>query len=150
MNFLSDELKYRIRSDRNFKRLVRKLVIIAGIGLLLIVVAGIVALIAFSSAIIGFVYTYAPAVIEPVFNYLRGVIATFMAQDLNAMLLPLAETPYVAEMKTLVAQYAEQLRINPAIDFQSFQDFFATTKTSLLDKQVTPAEVELARQFLVN
>jgi len=150
MNYIKDELKYRIRTDQKFKKRIRNLVIIVGVGLVLIVVAGIVGIIVFSSAIIGFIYTHAPAAFEWVFNNSRGFVATFMTQDLNALLGPLAETPYVAEMKNVVTQYAEQLRVNPAIDFQSFQDFFTTTKNSLLDNQITPAEVDLARQFLVH
>ncbi|HSV88072.1 MAG TPA: hypothetical protein VLH61_05475 [Bacteroidales bacterium] len=145
-----DEFRYRLRTDQRFKKRMKKLVVLAGVGLLLIVAVGVVGLILLSSAIIGLVYTHAPAVYEMVFNTAREFASAFMLHDINALLQPLTANPYGAEMQNLVNQYFEQLGTNPAIDFQNFQNFTTTVKNSLLDNQVTPAELELVRGFLLH
>ena len=48
----------------------------------------------------------------------------------------------------LVTQYFNQLGSNASVDFQIFQNFVGTVKTSLLDKQVTTAELESVRALV--
>ena len=47
-----DELRYRIRTDHNFKRRLRKLILIGGIVAVIIAITGVVGIVMFSSAII--------------------------------------------------------------------------------------------------
>lgn len=145
-----DEIHYRIRTDNQFKKKLRKLVLIGGAGLVLIAVLGVVGIVFFSSAIISFLYTNAPAVYELGFNYVRDFASSFMLEDITAILNPLADGANVSEMKNLVTQYFNQLGSNPAIDFQNFQNFITTVKNSLLDNQITNTELDLVRQFLLN
>jgi len=145
-----EELRHRIRTDNKFKKRLRKIVLIGGIGILLIAVLGVVGLVFFSSAIISFLFSNAPAVYELAFNYVRDFAGSFMLEDLTAILNPLAGGTNVNEMKNLVTQYFDQLSSNPAIDFQNFQNFISTVKKSLLDNQITNTELELVRKFMLN
>jgi len=145
-----EELHHRIRTDNKFKKRLRKIVLIGGIGILLIAVLGVVGLVFFSSAIISFLFSNAPAVYELAFNYVRDFAGSFMLEDLTAILNPLAGGTNVNEMKNLVTQYFDQLSSNPAIDFQNFQNFISTVKKSLLDNQITNTELELVRKFMLN
>jgi hypothetical protein len=145
-----EELHYRIRTDNKFKKRLRKIVLIGGIGILLIAVLGVVGLVFFSSAIISFLFSNAPAVYELAFNYVRDFAGSFMLEDITAILNPLTGGTNVNEMKNLITQYFNQLSSNPAIDFQNFQNFITTVKSSLLDNQITNTELELVRQFLLN
>jgi hypothetical protein len=53
-------------------------------------------------------------------------------------------------MKNLITQYFDQLKTNPSIDFQNFQNFITTVKSSLLDNQISNTELDSVRQFLLN
>lgn len=145
-----DEIHYRIRTDNQFKKKLRKLVLIGGIGIVFIAVLGVVGVVFFSSAIISFLFTYAPGLYELGFNYVRDFASSFMLEDITAILNPLAGGANVSEMKNLVTQYFNQLSSNPAIDFQNFQNFITTVKNSLLDNQITNTELDVLRQFLLN
>ena len=61
MKFNLDELHYRIKTDNKFKKRLRNIVLIGGVGIVLIAVLGVVGLVFFSSAIIGFLFANAPA-----------------------------------------------------------------------------------------
>ena len=145
-----DEIHYRIRTDNKFKKRLRNIVLIGGIGILLIAVLGVVGLVFFSSAIISFLFSNAPAVYELAFNYVRDFAGSFMFEDITAMLTPLTGGTNVNEMKNLITQYFNQLSSNPAIDFQNFQNFITTVKSSLLDNQISNTELDSVRQFLLN
>ncbi|MCK7526174.1 MAG: hypothetical protein MZV64_55505 [Ignavibacteriales bacterium] len=145
-----EELHHRIRTDNKFKKRLRKIVLIGGIGILLIAVLGVVGLVFFSSAIISFLFSNAPAVYELAFNYVRDFAGSFMLEDITAMLNPLTGGTNVNEMKNLITQYFNQLSSNPAIDFQNFQNFITTVKSSLLDNQISNTELDSVRQFLLN
>jgi hypothetical protein len=145
-----DELRYRIRTDNKFKKRLRKIVLIGGIGILLISVLGVVGLVFFSSAIISFLFANAPGLFEIGFNYVRDFAGSFMLEDLTAILNPLTGGTNVNEMKNLITQYFNQLSSNPAIDFQNFQNFITTVKSSLLDNQISNTELDSVRQFLLN
>jgi len=145
-----EELHHRIRTDNKFKRRLRKIVLIGGIGILLIAVLGVVGLVFFSSAIISFLFSNAPAVYELAFNYVRDFAGSFMLEDITASLNPLTGGTNVNEMKNLITQYFNQLSSNPAIDFQNFQNFITTVKSSLLDNQISNTELDSVRQFLLN
>ena len=145
-----DEIHYRIRTDNKFKKRLRNIVLIGGIGILLIAVLGVVGLVFFSSAIISFLFSNAPAVYELAFNYVRDFAGSFMLEDITAILTPLTGGTNVNEMKNLITQYFNQLSSNPAIDFQNFQNFITTVKSSLLDNQISNTELDSVRQFLLN
>jgi len=145
-----EELHHRIRTDNKFKMRLRKIVLIGGIGILLIAVLGVVGLVFFSSAIISFLFSNAPAVYELAFNYVRDFAGSFMLEDITAILNPLTGGTNVNEMKNLITQYFNQLSSNPAIDFQNFQSFITTVKSSLLDNQISNTELDSVRQFLLN
>jgi hypothetical protein len=150
MRFNLDEIYYRIRTDNVFKRKLRKLVLIGGIGILFIAVLGVVGIVFFSSAIISFLFANAPGLFELGFNYVRDFASSFMLEDLTAVLSPLTGGANVSEMKNLITQYFNQLSSNPAIDFQNFQNFITTVKNSLLDNQISNTELDSVRQFLLN
>ena len=145
-----EELHHRIRTDNKFKKRLRKIVLIGGIGILLIAVLGVVGIVFFSSAIISFLFSNAPAVYELAFNYVRDFAGSFMLEDITAILNPLTGGTNVNEMKNLITQYFNQLSSNPAIDFQNFQNFITTVKSSLLDNQISNTELDSVRQFLLN
>ena len=145
-----EELHHRIRTDNKFKKRLRKIVLIGGMGILLIAVLGVVGLVFFSSAIISFLFSNAPAVYELAFNYVRDFAGSFMLEDITAILNPLTGGTNVNEMKNLITQYFNQLSSNPAIDFQNFQNFITTVKSSLLDNQISNTELDSVRQFLLN
>lgn len=149
MKFNLDEIHYRIRTDNEFKKKLRKLVLIGGIGFVFIAVLGVVGIVFFSSAIISFLFTNVPGLFELGFNYVRDFAGSFMLEDLTAVLNPLTGGANVSEMKNLVTQYFNQLSSNPAIDFQNFQNFITTVKNSLLDNQITNSELDLVRQFIL-
>jgi len=144
-----EELHHRIRTDNKFKKRLRKIVLIGGIGILLIAVLGVVGLVFFSSAIISFLFSNAPAVYELAFNYVRDFAGSFMLEDITAILNPLTGGTNVNEMKNLITQYFNQLSSNPAIDFQNFQNFITTVKSSLLDNQISNTELDSVKQFLL-
>ena len=144
-----EELHHRIRTDNKFKKRLRKIVLISGIGILLIAVLGVVGLVFFSSAIISFLFSNAPAVYELAFNYVRDFAGSFMLEDITASLNPLTGGTNVNEMKNLITQYFNQLSSNPAIDFQNFQNFITTVKSSLLDNQISNTELDSVKQFLL-
>lgn len=150
MRLNMDEIHYRIRTDNQFKKKLKRLVVIGGIGILGIAVLGIVGIFLFSSAIISFLFTHAPGLYELGFNNVREFVSSFLLEDITAMLNPLSGGANVNEMKNLVAQYFNQLGTNPAVDYQNFQNFITTVKTSLLDSQITDAELQLVQQFVVN
>ena len=150
MKFNLDEIHHRIRTDNQFKKRLRKLVLIGGIGILFIAVLGVVGIVFFSSAIISFLFANVPGLFELGFNYVRDFAGSFMLEDITAILNPLADGTNVSEMKNLVTQYFNQLSSNPAIDFQNFQNFISTVKNSLLDNQISNTELDLVRQFLLN
>jgi hypothetical protein len=150
MRFNLDEIHYRIRTDNEFKKKLRKLVLIGGIGILFIAVLGVVGIVFFSSAIISFLFANAPGLFELGFNYVRDFASSFMLEDLTAVLNPLTGGANVSEMKNLITQYFNQLSSNPAIDFQNFQNFITTVKNSLLDNQISNTELDSVRQFLLN
>lgn len=145
-----DELRYRIRTDYSFKRRLRKLILIGGMGILFVAVLGVVGIVFFSSAIISFLFTNVPGLYELGFNYVRDFAGSFMLEDITAVLNPLTGGANVSEMKNLVDQYFNQLSSNPSINFQNFQGFIATVKSSLLDNQISSTELELVRKFLTN
>ena len=145
-----DEIHYRIRTDNKFKKRLRNIVLIGGAGIMLIAVLGVIGIVFFSSAIIGFLFANAPGLFEIGFNYVRDFASSFMLEDLTAILTPLTGGTNVNEMKNLVTQYFNQLSNNPAIDFQNFQNFISTVKKSLLDNQITNTELEMVRKFLLN
>lgn len=150
MRFNLDELHHRIRTDYSFKRRLRKIVVIGGIGILFLGIIAIIGIIFFSSAIISFIFANVPGVVELGFNFFRDFANSFMLQDLMAILTPLASGTNVAEMQNLVTQYFNQLSNNPNIDFQNFHKFITTVKNSVLDNQITNTELELVKQFLLN
>lgn len=145
-----DEIHYRIRTDNRFKKRLRKIVLIGGIGIVFIAVLGVVGIVFFSSAIINFLFTNVPGLYELGFNYVRDFAGSFMLEDITAILNPLTGGANVSEMKNLVDQYFNQLSSNPSINFQNFQGFIATVKSSLLDNQISSSELELVRKFLTN
>jgi hypothetical protein len=149
MNIDLDELRHRIRSDHRFKKRLRMLVLMGGVAVLIIAVVAVIGVVWFSSAVIGFVFSHAPALYEMAFNTVRDVAGSYMRDDLTAALGPLAGGTNVNEMKGLITQYVDQLSSNPAVDFQSFQKFSTTVKSALLDGQITNAELELAKQYLL-
>lgn len=144
-----EEIHHRIRTDNKFKKRLRKIVLIGGIGILLIAVLGVVGLVFFSSAIISFLFSNAPAVYELAFNYVRDFAGSFMLEDITAILNPLTGGTNVNEMKNLITQYFNQLSSNPAIDFQNFQNFITTVKSSLLDNKISNTELDSVKQFLL-
>lgn len=150
MRFNLDEIHYRIRTDNDFKKKLRKLMLIGGTGIVLIAVLGAVGIVFFSSAIISFLFANAPGLFEIGFNYVREFASSFILEDITAILNPLTGGANVNEMKNLVTQYFNQVSSNPAIDFQNFQNFITTVKKSLLDNQITNTELDLVRQFLLN
>jgi hypothetical protein len=150
MRFNLDEIHHRIRTDNQFKKRLRKIVLIGGIGIVLIAVLGVVGIVFFSSAIISFLFANAPGLYELGFNYVRDFASSFMLEDITAVLTPLTGEANVAEMKNLITQYFNQLSSNPAIDFQNFQNFITTVKSSLLDNQISNTELDSVRQFLLN
>jgi hypothetical protein len=150
MRLYLEELHHRIRTDNKFKKRLRKIVLVGGIGILLIAVLGVVGLVFFSSAMISFLFSNAPAVYELAFNYVRDFAGSFMLEDITAILNPLTGGTNVNEMKNLITQYFNQLSSNPAIDFQNFQNFITTVKSSLLDNQISNTELDSVRQFLLN
>jgi len=145
-----DEIHYRIRTDNKFKKRLRNIVLIGGAGIMLIAVLGVIGFVFFSSAIMGFLFANAPGLFELGFNYVRDFASSFMLEDITAILNPLTGGANVGEMKNLVTQYFNQLGSNPAIDFQNFQNFITTVKSSLLDNQISNTELELVRKFLLN
>lgn len=145
-----DEIHYRIRTDNKFKKRLRNIVLIGGAGIMLIIVLGVIGIVFFSSAIIGFLFANAPGLFEIGFNYVRDFASSFMLEDLTAILTPLTGGTNINEMKNLVTQYFDQLSNNPAIDFQNFQNFITTVKNSLMDNQISNTELELVRKFLLN
>ncbi len=145
-----DEIHYRIRTDNKFKKRLRNIVLIGGAGIMLIAVLGVIGIVFFSSAIIGFLFANAPGLFEIGFNYVRDFASSFMLEDLTAILTPLTGGTNINEMKNLVTQYFDQLSNNPAIDFQNFQNFITTVKNSLMDNQISNTELELVRKFLLN
>jgi len=145
-----DEIHYRIRTDNKFKKRLRNIVLIGGAGIMLIAVLGVIGIVFFSSAIMGFLFANAPGLFELSFNYVRDFASSFMLEDITAILNPLTGGANVGEMKNLVTQYFNQLGSNPAIDFQNFQNFITTVKSSLLDNQISNTELELVRKFLLN
>lgn len=145
-----DEIHYRIRTDNEFKKKLRKFVLFGGIGIVFIAVLGVIGIVFFSSAIVSFLFANAPGLFEQGFNYVRNFAGSFILDDLTAVLNPLAGGTNVNEMKNLVTQYFEQLSSNPNIDFQSFQNFISTVKNSVLDNQITNTELGLVKQFLLN
>lgn len=145
-----DELQYRIRTDSSFKKRLRRIVLFGGLGIMLIAVLGVAGLVYFSSAILGFLYTNAPGILEIGFNYVRDFASSYMLEDLTAILNPFTGGTNVTEMKNLVTQYFDQLGGNPSIDFQNFQNFISTVKNTLTDNQITNAELELVRKLLLN
>ena len=147
LNF--EELHHRIITDNKFKKRLRKIILIGGIGILLIAVLGVVGLVFFSSTIISFLFSNAPGVYELAFNYVRDFAGSFMLEDITAILNPLTGGTNVNEMKNLVTQYFDQLSSNTSIDFQSFQNFIKTVKNSLLDNQISNTELDLVRQFIL-
>lgn len=150
MRFNLDELHYRIRTDYNFKKRLRKIVVIGGIGVLFLGIIAIIGIVFFSSAIISFIFANVPGLFELGFNYLRDFAGSFILQDITAILTPLAGGTNVSELQNLVTQYFNQLSSNPNIDFKNFQNFITTVKNSALDNQITNTELELVRQFLLN
>jgi hypothetical protein len=150
MKLSLDEIHYRIRTDNQFKKRLRKIVLIGGIGIVFIAVLGVVGIVFFSSAIISFLFTNLPGLYELGFNYVRGFAGSFMLEDITAVLNPLTGGANVSEIKNLVDQYFNQLSSNPSINFQNFQGFIATVKSSLLDNQISSTESELVRKFLTN
>ena len=145
-----DEIHYRIRTDNEFKRKLRKLVLIGGIGILFIAVLGVIGIVFFSSEIISFLLANVPGLFELGFNYVRDFASSFMLEDITAIIGPLAGGTNVSELQNLVTQYFNQLSSNPNIDFQNFQNFISTVKNSVLDNQISNTELELVRQFLLN
>ena len=145
-----DELLYRIRTDHNFKRKLRRLILFGGVSVILIVILAVIGAVFFSSAIISFLFANAPGLYELGFNYVRDFASSIMLEDITAILNPLAGGANVSEMKNLVTQYFNQLGSNPAIDFQNFQNFITTVKNSLLDNQITNTELDLVRQLILN
>lgn len=150
MRFNLNELHYRIRTDYNFKKQLRKIVVISGIAVLFLGIILIIGIVFFSSAIISFIFANTPGSFELGFDYLRDFVGSFMLQDITAILTPLAGGTNVSEMQNLVTQYFNQLSNNPNIDFQNFQNFITTVKNSALDNQITNTELELVRKFLLN
>jgi hypothetical protein len=149
MKFDVDELHYRIRTDHRFKKRLRTLVIIGGAVAVMTVVIAVIGVVFFSSAMIGFAFSSAPALYEIVFSTARGFASSFMLDDLTAALNPLAGEANVREMKNLITQYFDQLSGNPAIEYQNFQKFFTTVKNSLSDGQISSAELESVKQFIL-
>jgi len=72
-----------------------------------------------------------------------------MLEDITAILNPLTGGTNVNEMKNHITQYFNQLSSNPAIDFQNFQNFITTVKSSLLDNQISNTELDSVKQFLL-
>ena len=144
-----EELHHRIRTDNKFKKRLRKIVLIGGIGILLIAVLGVLGIVFFSSAIIGFLFANAPGLFEIGFNYVRDFAGSFMLEDITAILNPLTGGTNLNEMKNLITQYFDQLKTNPSINFQNFQNFITTVKSSLLDNQITNTELDLVRKFIL-
>jgi hypothetical protein len=145
-----DDIHYRIRTDHRFKKRLKKLVLFGGLGLLLVAVLGVIGIILFSSAIMGFLFSNASGFYELAFNYLRDFTSSFMLEDLTALLNPITDSTNATEMKNLITRYYDQLKTNPSIDFQNFQNFIATVKKSLLDNQISNTELDLVRQFVLN
>lgn len=145
-----DEIHHRIRTDNQFKKRLRKIVLIGGIGILFTAVLGVVGVVFFSSAIISFLFANVPGLFELGFNYVRDFAGSFMQEDLTAILKPLTGGTNVEEMKNLVTQYFNQLGSNSAIDFNTFQNFITIVKNSLLDNQISNSELELVRQYILN
>lgn len=145
-----DDLHYRIKTDYSFKKHLRKFLIIGGTGALLIIVFMVVGIVFFSSAIISFLFTNVPGLMEIGFNYARDFASSFMLENLTSILNPLTGGTNVNEMKSLITQYFNQLSSNPAIDFQNFQNFITSVKNSIVDNHITNTELESVRQYLLN
>ncbi|MCL6493611.1 MAG: hypothetical protein K6T54_02400 [Ignavibacterium sp.] len=144
-----EEIYYRYRTDYGFKKRLRKILIIGGIGILFLGITVIIGIAFFSSAIISFLFANVPGLFELGFIYIREFASSYMLRDITAILTPLAGGTNVSEMQNLVTQYFNQLGSNPNIDFQNFQDFINTVKNSVLDNQITNTELELVKQFLM-
>ena len=123
--------------------------LIGGIGILLIAVLGVVGLVFFSSAIISFLFSNAPAVYELDFNYVSDFAGSFMLEDITAILNALTGGENVNEMKNLITQYFNQLS-SKSYRFSKLSEFYQSVKKSLLDNQITNTELELVRKFLLN
>lgn len=149
MKFDLDEIHYRIRTDQRFKERLRTLVIFGGAAVVLTVVIAVVGVVYFSSAIIGFASSSAPALYEIAFSTVRDFTSSFVLDDLTAALNPLAGGANVQEMKDLITQYFDQLSGDPAIDYQNFQKFITTVKNSLSDGQISSAELESVKQLIL-
>lgn len=145
-----DELQYRVRNDYRFKKKLKRIVLVGGAALILLLIMGVVGIVLFSSTIISFLFAYAPGIVELGFNYVRGFASTYMQDDLTAMLSPLTGGANVNEMKNLVSLYFDKLSSNSAADFQNFTNFITSVKNSLADNQITGAELELVKKLLVN
>lgn len=144
-----EEIYYRYRTDYGFKKRLRKILIIGGIGILFLGITVIIGIAFFSSAIISFLFANVPGLFELGFIYIREFASSYMLRDITLILTPLAGGTNVSEMQNLVTQYFNQLGSNPNIDFQNFQDFINTVKNSVLDNQITNTELELVKQFLM-
>lgn len=143
-----EKLRYRLKNDPQFRKRIKKILLIGGISLLLLTVLAIVAIYYLASAIIGFLFAHVPGLLELGFSYFRDFAGSFALADLTARIKPLAGGAHVNELTALVTQYFNQLGSNAGIDFQSFQNFVGTVKTSLLDKQVSSAELEAVRALV--
>lgn len=145
-----DKIQYRIKNDYGFKKRVRKILLLGLASATIIGVLGIVGIILFSTAIINFLFAHVPGLFEVGFDYVRGFATTYMQDDLTSLLNSFGAGPNVNEMKNLVNQYFNQLSSNSSIDFKSFTNFISTVKNSLLDNQISSAELDLVRQLLLN
>ena len=143
-----EKLRYRLKNDSRFRKRFKKILLIGGLSLLLLTVLGIIAIYYLASAIIGFLFAHVPGLLELGFSYFRDFAGSFALADLTARLGPLAGGANVNELTALVTQYFNQLGSNAGIDFQSFQNFVGTVKASLLDKQVSSAELEAVRALV--
>lgn len=123
--------------------------IVGGAAVLMTVVIAVIGVVFFSSAMIGFVFSHAPALYEMAFNTVRDFTSSSMLDDLTAALNPLGGGTNVEEMKSLITQYFDQLRSYPAIDYQNLQNFITTVKNALSDGRISNAELESVKQFIL-
>jgi len=149
MKFDVNEFHYRIKTDQRFKKRLKTLVIVGGAAVLMTVVIAVVGVVFFSSAMIGFVFSHAPALYEMAFTTVRDFASSLMLDDLTAALNPLGGGTNVEEMKSLITQYFDQLRNHPAIDYQNLQNFITTVKNALSDGRISNAELESVKQFIL-
>jgi hypothetical protein len=146
---LSDIL-YLIRHDFYFRNRLKKILLVGCFGLIIISGLLIVGGYFLFTPIVGLILSILPGATEFIFNNARGILSSFMLDDLLNLLSPLGNNANAVEMKGLITKYFDQLKIGSGIDFQSFQNFISTVKNAVSDGNVSAADLDMIKRLLPN